>query len=145
MRYWKDEVIWELNSFMGLIELPFQLLVFGVLNTGLITEFHRGGGGKGDFEFIARLDQRQYGLRTNISVISPRLASHNRSPVAFTPSQEIFFNFSALYDAPYYSQGHAVLTPETFRNFPFSQVLHIKQQGRKMSCCCTDRTWPSQC
>jgi len=91
LRYWKDEVIWELNSFMGLIELPFQLLVFGVLNTGLITEFHRGGGGKGDFEFIARLDQRQYGLRTNISVISPRLASHNRSPVAFTPSQEIFF------------------------------------------------------
>jgi len=75
---------------MGLIELPFQLLVFGVLNTGLITELHRRGG-KGDSEFIARLDQRQYGLRTNISVISPRLASHNHSPVAFTPSQENFF------------------------------------------------------
>jgi hypothetical protein len=89
-RYWKEEVIWELDSFMGLIELPFQLLVFGVLNTGLITELYRGGG-KGDSEFIARLDQRQYGLRTNISVIRPRLASHNRSPFAFTPSQDIFF------------------------------------------------------
>jgi hypothetical protein len=113
LRYWKEEVIWELNSFMDLIELPFQLLVFGVLNTGLITELHRGGE-EGDSEFIARLDHRQYGLRTNISAISPRLASRNRSPVAFTPSQNnFFFNFSALYDTPYYSQAHAVFTPET--------------------------------
>jgi hypothetical protein len=96
---------------MGLIELPFQLLVFGVLNTGLITELYRGEG-KGYSEFIARLDQRQYGLRNNISVISPRLASHNRSPFAFSLSQDFFFFFSALYDTPNYLQAHAVFTPK---------------------------------